>query len=448
MGDVRTRLGAHGVLDDDALLAWLQEQRWFGAHARQVNAAALVDRVRLSDDPALELALVDVNFEAGTHDLYQLLLRETDGELFDATTEPDLGTRLVELSAAQAVRESDAGRLTFNSIRPIEPPSVPEAYTLGGEQSNTVVVVGDLLLKTYRRVRPGVNPELDMLLFFAEHDFPHVPELAGWYAYEGERLQATLGLLQRFLPDAVDGWALGTAEAAHAPDAFLDRLHRLGVVVGEMHGVLGTDRGDPAFAPEDPTPESAGLVTARIDDEIDATFDELGDRAEFAPLAGRRSDAHALLAVLGQSSVHGRSIRTHGDLHLGQALWRDNDWLVIDFEGEPARSAPARRHKAQPLRDVAGMLRSFAYLVATLDRRGERVRAGWEAEARERFLAGYRDTAVAAVLPANLEAQDSQLAMFELEKAFYEVRYEFDHRPDWVDIPIASIVELLDGGTA
>jgi predicted trehalose synthase len=160
------------------------------------------------------------------------------------------------------------------------------ARTLGGEASNSVVVVDDLLLKTYRRVRAGVNAELDMLLFFAEHGFRHVPELAGWYAYEGERVQATLGLLQRFVPDAIDGWELGHHELASRPGRFLAQLEHLGAVVGEMHAVLASDTTDPAFAPEESTPESAGLMSARIDEEIDATFDELGDRDELARLVG------------------------------------------------------------------------------------------------------------------------------------------------------------------
>ena len=323
-------------------------------------------------------------------------------------------------------------------------PTVPNAHTLGGEQSNTVVVVGDLLVKTYRHVHAGVNPELDMLLFFAEHDYPNVPELVGWYGYEGERVQATLGLLQRFLPDAVDGWALGTAEARDAPDAFLDRLHRLGAVVGEMHGVLASDASDPAFAPEEPPPESAGLVTARIDEEIDSTFDELGDREEFAPLAGRRGDAHDLLGMLAQSTTLGRNIRTHGDLHLGQVLWQADDWRVIDFEGEPTRGSrrgDRRRRRCATSRACSDRSRTSPPRSTAP---GIPSPATWEPEARDRFLTGYRDTPAVAVLPSTQEAQDGQLVMFELEKAFYELRYELDHRPDWVDIPVRSIATLLD----
>jgi maltokinase len=450
MTDDGTRLGTAGHIDDDALVPYLQAQRWYGAHSREVQAACVVETVPLDDAGTLRMALVDLVFDTGAHDLYQLLVREKDGDMYEATGDPALATRLVELTASRAVVDGTDGRITFDAIRPITPPATPVARPLGADASNTVVVVDDLLVKTYRHIRPGVNAELDMLLFFAEHEFDHAPELAGWYAYEGERVQATLGLLQRFVPDAIDGWALGHRQLASAPDAFLDLLEQLGGVVGEMHAVLASDDSDPSFAPEEPTPESAGLVAARIDEEIDATFDELGDREELAPLIGRMSQAHELVLATAGSCVQGRTIRTHGDLHLGQVLWHTavdgaGDWMVIDFEGEPTRAASARRHKAAPLRDVAGMLRSLSYLVSAVRRDGVEIDDGWERDARSKFLGGYRASRAATVLPSSVDAQDQQLTMFELEKAFYELRYELDHRPDWVDIPVGSIIGLLDG---
>src|SRR5439155_18951084 len=171
----------------------------------------------------------------------------------------------------------------------------------------------------------------------------------------------------------------------------------------------------------------------------------LGDREELAALVGRRSQAHDLVLATAPSGALGRSIRTHGDLHLGQALRHDHDWMVIDFEGEPTRAAPARRQKMPPLRDVAGMLRSLSYLASAARRDGTPVPDEWPHEARARFLDGYRASPAVAVLPSSLEAQEQQLTMFELEKAFYELRYELDHRPDWVDIPIESIIGLLEG---
>ncbi|HEY3671731.1 MAG TPA: hypothetical protein VGN51_12410 [Acidimicrobiia bacterium] len=450
MTDGSARLGAAGVIEGDVLVPYLQEQRWYGAHSREVQGAGVVDVVPLDDDGHLRMALVDLVFDTGTHDLYQLLVRDHDGEVLEATGDPASATRLVELAAARAVVDGGEGQIAFDAIRPITPPEAPVARQLGVEASNTVVVVGDLLLKTYRHVRAGVNAELDMLLFFAEHGFEHVPELAGWYTYEGERVQATLGLLQRFVPDAVDGWELGQRELASTPESFFTLLERLGEVIGAMHAVLASDGSDPSFAPEDPTPESAGLVSARIDEEIDAIFDEFGDREELAPLVGRRNLAHELVLATAPSTGLGRMIRTHGDLHLGQALWRAGvetagDWMVIDFEGEPTRAAATRRQKTAPLRDVAGMLRSFSYLASAARRHGTDVPDEWVHEARCRFLDAYRASPAVAVLPSSLEAQGQQLTMFELEKAFYELRYEMDHRPDWVDIPVDSIIALLEG---
>jgi len=445
MTDAPNLLGSTGRIDDDALVPFLQQQRWYGAHTRDVHGASVVDTVPLCDDGSLYVALVELQFDAGTRDLYQLLVRVDDGDVYEATDDPTLASRLVELVASETTVASVDGRVEFRAIRPVVAPEEPAARPLGGEASNSVVVVDDLLVKTYRRVRPGMNAELDMLLFFAEHGFDHVPELAGWYGYEGERVQATLGLFQRFVPGAIDGWELGRRELSSSPGTFLGRLAQLGTVVGEMHAVLASDASDHAFAPEDMTPESAGLVSARIDEEISETFDELGDREELTALIGRRAQAHDLVAAAAPSGSLGRSIRTHGDLHLGQALWREPTWMLIDFEGEPTRTAATRRQKSPPLRDVAGMLRSIAYLASSARRAGTVVPDGWEDAARREFLDAYRASPVVGVLPSSVEAQDQQLAMFELEKAFYELRYELDHRPDWVDIPVGSIIDLLEG---
>src|SRR5436305_6031982 len=166
MTDTRTRLGASGTIDDDALVPYLQHQRWYGAHSRDVHGASVVDTVPLCDDGSLRISLVELQFDAGTRDLYQLLVRDDGGEVFEATDDPALATRLVELVAARATVVGTDGRIAFDAIRPVTPPEEPMARTLGGEASNTVVVVDDLLVKTYRRIRAGVNAELDMLLFF------------------------------------------------------------------------------------------------------------------------------------------------------------------------------------------------------------------------------------------------------------------------------------------
>ena len=155
------------------------------------------------------------------------------------------------------------------------------------------------------------------------------------------------------------------------------------------------------------------------------------------------------LRLLTHAGSVGRVIRTHGDYHLGQTLWANEDWVILDFEGEPARTLAEWRRKRSSLRDVAGMLRSFAYAASASElQRGVVAPETWEQDARAEFLAGYRDTADPTLLPSGEEAMRRLLTVFELEKAVYELRYELDNRPDWVRIPVAGIVRLLEKASA
>jgi trehalose synthase-fused probable maltokinase len=149
--------------------------------------------------------------------------------------------------------------------------------------------------------------------------------------------------------------------------------------------------------------------------------------------------------MLSHQSAGGRLIRHHGDYHLGQTLMTPEAWIILDFEGEPARSLPERRRKRSPLRDVAGMMGSFAYAASAAQLiRGRPAPEAWEEQARERFLAGYLDAVDPALLPAGQSSIGKLLSIYELEKAVYELRYELNNRPDWVKIPVASIVRLLE----
>ena len=224
-----------------------------------------------------------------------------------------------------------------------------------------------------------------------------------------------------------------------SPDAFLDRVSRLGTIVGEMHCVLAADVEDAAFAPEEPTPETLGLLTATIEEQIDAAYAVLPDDDSMTGIVGRAEELREITRKLAPTALGGHLIRTHGDLHLGQVLWFEDDWYITDFEGEPARSIADRRRKMIPLRDVAGMLRSFAYLVATLDGQGTAAPEGFEDEARARFLAAYREAVQrTGLLPSGEGAQERLIELFELEKVLYELRYELAHRPDWVAVPVAG----------
>jgi trehalose synthase-fused probable maltokinase len=213
-----------------------------------------------------------------------------------------------------------------------------------------------------------------------------------------------------------------------------------------MHTLLGSDATDPTFAPEEPSQEALAILTATVDEEIQRIFLELPDNAPaLEPIRGRAEEVRERLGQLSHVAGFGKVIRTHGDYHLGQTLWAEDDWVILDFEGEPARSLPERRRKRAPLRDVAGMLRSFAYAVAAAEQlRGARVPGDWELRARDEFRAGYDETIDPALLPAGQAAVDRLLTIFELEKAVYELRYELNNRPEWIGIPVAAIARLLE----
>jgi maltokinase len=423
------------------LTDYLVRQRWFASKTREVSHCDLVEDVPLGED--LRISLVEVTFGPGTHETYQLL-RDADGEhdVLDRC-----GGALLDLIRAGADVTGGESTVRFRSLGPAgdgDPPPPPRP--MGTEQSNSSVVFGDdLALKVYRRLEPGINPDLEITRFLTEHGFTHVPALRGWYEVEGRAIDATLGLLQTFVADGRDGWELALEDLRGDPERFLGRLHRLGQVIGEMHAVLGSDSSDPAFAPEEPSQESIGLLTATIDEEIERMFLELGDNGAAAPIAGRGEEVRDRLRMLTQIAVGGRFIRHHGDLHLGQTLLSGDDWVVLDFEGEPARPLVERRRKRSPLRDVAGMLRSFAYVASASElQQGVSAPADWEDRAREAFLDGYLETVDASLLPPGRSATDQLLSIFELEKAVYELRYELNNRPDWVKIPVAGVLRLLD----
>ena len=451
-------------VDDEALREWLVSQRWFGSKTREVASIEIAEAVQLRDEaPQLVLALVEARFGEGTHETYQVplglrpagegwddrVVTESSGlTVYDALADPACGRELLHRmrSGAEVVGEQGTLRFTWAESAGAGLGGTVDVRPVGVEQSNSSVVFGEaLILKAFRRVEPGVNPELELLRFLSEREFPHIAPIAGWYEFEGRLIDATLGILQEYLAGARDGWELALDEMATRPDGFLDRLRALGEVTGALHSCLGSDKSEPAFAPDEPSQEALSLLTADVDEQIERIFLDLPESEAVSPILGRGQDVRERLQALSYIGAGGRVIRTHGDFHLGQTMLTDHGWVILDFEGEPARPLPERRLKRSPLRDVAGMLRSFSYVVAGARQlRGVEVPAGWEERAREAFLETYFDTVDPSLLPPGEQPAQQLLSVFELEKAVYELRYELNNRPDWVAIPVAGIARLLD----
>jgi maltokinase len=418
-------------------------ERWFGSKSQDITRQEVVERIALGDT-GLDIAILEVEFAAGTHELYQVVL---DGER-DAAADERFVRELVALMRDGAKQETDKGCAVFHALDGLE--GIESVRPMGAEQSNTSLVLDDrVVLKVYRRLGAGPNPELEILRFLTERGFPHIATLRGWYAHTGRIIDATLGVAQDFLPGAVDGWDLAL-QALRDGDDFLEQARELGRVTGELHAALASDNADVRFSPEDTSAEALGLLTATVDEEIEQVFLDLDEHDEtVAPLLGRGQEVRERLAMLTQVGSAGRVIRHHGDFHLGQVLrGEDGRWVVLDFEGEPARPMVERRRKQSPLRDVAGMLRSFAY-AATASELDHGIPApeGWEEAVREAFLEAYLEATDRSILPPGRAAVDRLLSVFELEKAVYELRYELDNRPAWVKIPVAGITRLLDPET-
>jgi maltokinase len=466
MTDVPSAVAAGDLsfLGEAELTGWVTSQRWFASKAREVAHLNVVEAFPLrTDAPLLVAALVEARFHPGTHETYQVplglrpaadgweegVIHETGGwTVYDALVDPVHGRELLHRMRSESQMAGEQGTLSFHWAQSAGAGlgGTVDVRPVGVEQSNSSVVFGEeLILKAFRRVEPGVNPELELLRFLSERNFPSIAPLAGWYEIEGRLIDATLGILQAYLAGARDGWELALDELGTDPDAFLGRLRALGEVVGDLHSVLGSDSSDPAFAPDEPSMEALSLLTATVDEQIERMFLELPDTEAVAPIAGRGEHVRERLHALSTIGAAGHVIRTHGDLHLGQTMLTGHGWMILDFEGEPARPLPERRLKRSPLRDVAGMLRSFSYAAAGSELlRGRPAPEGWEDGAREIFLEAYYGRVDPALLPPGQDATEKLLAVFELEKAIYELRYELNNRPDWVSIPVAGIARLLE----
>jgi maltokinase len=455
-------LGSH-------LPEWLARQRWFGAKGRPVDTVAVTERTTLTDtEPLLDLLVLEVSFTDGTPaQRYQLLLgrrSEVHGELehhligrvdglcaFDALGDHDATAWLLE-----AIREGRAvGTVRFVPEPGAELAAPGPGRVMSAEQSNSSVVYGERsILKLFRRVNPGENPDVEVHRALRRVGSTEVAALQG--AIEGvlDGQPATLAMLQDFAGNSADGWAMALASvrdlfaeadlrAEEVGGDFAAEASRIGesvaVVHAELARALGTAQRDPC--------ELAAVWQVRLDAAVTET-------ALLVPHAEAIRAVYAAVAALPDPvPVH----RVHGDLHLGQLLRTTHGWLILDFEGEPSAPLAERRLSDSPLRDVAGMLRSFDYAafyqLLAADPRAFAANRGapspllwhareWTARNRDAFCDGY-------ALRAGVDPRDHGplLRGFELDKAVYEVVYETRSRPTWAPIPLSSIKRLTSGAT-
>ncbi|HEX6745828.1 MAG TPA: maltose alpha-D-glucosyltransferase [Longimicrobium sp.] len=430
-----------------------------------------------------------------------------DVRVYDALLDRRVAGSLLDLVLSERTISGVNGRFsgcTTSSAgdRTVRGPARP----MGAEQSNTSIVFGEeYVLKIFRKLEGGMNPDLEVTRHLVEKaGFRSLPELAGWIEYEGtDGVKSAVAGLFRYVDNRGDAWSvalramdrfLGAASRSAAdPDTptgrdalyrmagdFFPAVRRLGQTTARLHLALAKETDDPAFAPEPVRHDDVRRWADGFRRQVDGVLGELSRRLDALPgsfpreIQGRlaqvvraandlrlRGEDLELLADTGSVKV-----RIHGDYHLGQVLRGahpapdGNEWYVIDFEGEPARPLEERRAKYSALRDVAGMLRSFDYAVR-LSLHGlkiddlavrmsvERWAEAWRAEVRSLFISAYRETlGDSPVVPSDLNATLRALAVFELEKAVYELGYEMNNRPEWVWVPLHGVLAIAGEGAA
>ncbi|MFD9443777.1 maltokinase [Streptomyces sp. NPDC060006] len=423
------------------LRTWLPQQRWFAGKGREITELSLLSVTELH--PACLHLLVSTRHGTSPSqpgDCYQLLLgvgdvlpprlaharigRASEGPLagltvYDALQEP----RSADLLLERLRTPGTAGPLRFERDAKVAVPTGLTPRLLDVEQSNSSLVYGNsYILKLFRRVQPGINPDLEVPWALARQGCNRVPAPVAWMRTSQPQV-ATLGVLQPFLPDAVDGWTLAL-ESLTAGRDFADEAYELGRATAEVHLALAA-----AFALGAPTGCGNRRLAAAMIERLDTTSRSV---PELVPHVDGLRTAFDALAVLDSGRP---AQRIHGDLHLGQVLRAGERWFVIDFEGEPARPIAERRQLQSPVRDVAGMLRSFDY--AARSRRPWRPE--WARRCRDAYCAGY-----AAQARWDPRAQPELLRAYETDRAVYEALYEARHRPDWLPVPMAAIARLAE----
>ncbi|MEW6475115.1 MAG: phosphotransferase [Actinomycetota bacterium] len=455
------------------LAEYLPRQRWFGAKDRKIDFVRIRSTEVLSGEgewPVLLRVDAEVHLEGTDDARYQVFLglRPTGVDLdflsgHETAVLGEFDTAQGSALVYDALLDSE---LALTLLRVVAPDLAAERVRpLGAEQSNTSLVYDDhMILKVFRRLTEGHNPEVEVIETLARVGFTAVPEpLASW-----RKDDVDLAFLQRFLAGATDGWnmaltslrelfaeftigaqpppgdAIGAGgmpfeatDPAEARGDFAAEAERIGEVTAEMH--LAMARG-------------FGCTRVKGADWADLMEEQL-ERVLGPGDARLRDRARRIIIRLREIPDPGPAIRVHGDYHLGQVLRTDTGWFILDFEGEPARPLEERTRPSSPLKDVSGMLRSFSYApaVALSYQEDDMTELGrtWEHRNRDAFLSGYLrkaqydpDSGQESILPTDPAVRSAVLAAFELDKALYEVAYERANRPDWARIPLEAVTRL------
>jgi len=454
---------------EDALAAWVGNQRWFAGKGQGLRDLAIVaDTELVAGDPELRHLIIAVSHSTAV-DYYQVLIglrrllpvRLQHAEIgpvgdgrtaYDALHDADLTKPLLAGIAANA----DIGTVRMRAIPGATFDTTRDSLVLGAEQSNTSLVYGDeSILKVFRRISPGPNPDLEVTTALAELGSPQVAEPLGWIETRLEGAPTSLAILSRFLRHATEGWTLAATSvrdlyaavgeaadrdqrvpvrvrAADVGGDFAGESRRLGMATAQVHADLAG-----AFGTDKLGVDAVGEVTERMFRKLDLAVAAVPELAKHVDMI---NDAYSELAKLsGPFPVQ----RVHGDYHLGQVLRTENGWVVLDFEGEPATPLAQRRARSSPLRDVAGMLRSFDYAARhqLIGHPGQAALSDaardWVRRNASAFCVGYAEA-------GGLDPVANQVLLraLQLDKAVYEVLYEARHRPSWLPIPLDSLAEF------
>ncbi|TAK81588.1 MAG: maltose alpha-D-glucosyltransferase [Betaproteobacteria bacterium] len=463
-------------LESEVLPRYIEGQRWYASKGERVEKAVLHDHA-IWDAGGVSWLLQILQIREAAYFVPMAVAWEDDEEQVRALAQSTIarvrqqanvgvvGDAMADAgfcrNVVKAVGESRNLQTERGVIR-FTPTSAFAAIVAGdiaalpvsrlqAQSTNTSVTLDDrLFLKCYRRLRPGVNPELEVGRFLTEvARFPNCVPVAGAVEYStGAGEPATLALLQAFVANQGDGWSYTLdyleryLETQRGTDAghggYLVLMQTLATRTAELHRALAIRSGDPAFDPVPLGSEDIEEWKAAVRAEAEDTLRLLKSDA----LSEMRSRLFALIDACAAPRGPALKIRRHGDFHLGQVLVTSNDFMIIDFEGEPSRPLSHSRRKDSPLRDVAGMLRSFSYAKWTATQTG--ALEAWEAETRHAFLASYFAAMKGSGLFESFEDVAGLLQLFELEKALYELRYEFNNRPDWLKVPLAGVMAMLE----